>query len=313
MKLPSALTKNTRLPLILAPMFLVSGVDLVLKSCHNGIIGSFPVSNARTIEQLEEWMANITNTVSASKGSAQWALNMIMHSSYPRFDEELELVMKYKPPIVITALGSPIRVVDHVHSYGGLVFADVNSLPFARKASTMGVDGLILVSAGAGGHTGRMTGFAFVEAVREFWDGILILAGGMSTGRSIRAAQTLGADMAYMGTRFIATEESMAVTEYKDMLLRTVSDDLVLTDAITGVPAYFIRESLLKANYDPENLISAKIDFTETHGSGKAWKDIWSAGQGVGMLTKIDSVKEIVDELVVQYRQTIEEEKTTQW
>lgn len=313
--LPDFITKNTTLPLIAAPMFLVSGPELVIATCKAGVIGSFPFPNARPIELLDQWMEQITTELAAAQKAnpmakiAPFAVNMIMHRSYARFDEEVALLKKYQPKIVITALGSPERIIDIVHSYGGLVFADVNSLGFAHKASRMGVDGLILVAAGAGGHTGQMAGFAFVEAVRAFWNGYLVLAGGISTGRGIRAAQTLGADLAYMGTRFIPTHESMAETAYQEMLIEATVNDLILTKAVTGVPAWFMRQSLEKAGFDIKNLPDKKIDFTEGVGENKAWRDVWSAGQGVGLINKTCSVAELVEQLRVEYAEVIAKER----
>ena len=296
-------------------MFLVSGPELVISTCKAGIIGSFPFPNARPIEKLEAWMEQITSELAnAQKANpttkiAPYAVNMIMHRSYARFEEEVDLLKKYQPKVVITALGSPERIIDIVHNYGGLVFADVNSLGFAQKAARMGVDGLILVAAGAGGHTGKMTGFAFVDAVREFWDGYLVLAGGISTGRGIRAAQTLGADLAYMGTRFIPTHESMAETAYQEMLIEATVNDLILTDSVTGVPAWFMRQSLEKAGFDITNLQSVKIDFTEGVGQNKAWRDVWSAGQGVGLIKETIAVSALVEQLIEEYQAVLKKER----
>ena len=296
-------------------MFLVSGPELVIASCQAGVIGSFPVTNARPIGQLEDWMQQIEKRLQETKQEnpsakiAPWALNMIMHKSYSRFSEEVALVKKYQPKIVITALGSPERIVDVVHEYGGMVLADVNSVSFARKAAKTGVDGLILVAAGAGGHTGKMTGFAFVDAVREFWDGYIALAGGISSGRGIRAAQALGADLAYMGTRFIPTPESLAVAAYQEMVVDVTAKDLVLTDAITGVPAWFMRPSLEQAGYDIKNLKPKKIDFNDAGAESKAWRDVWSAGQGVGVITKKNTVKEIVQQLRTEYEAVLKKEQ----
>ncbi|HKX56195.1 MAG TPA: nitronate monooxygenase, partial [Xanthomonadales bacterium] len=237
------LRASLRLPVVCAPMFLVSGPDLVVGACRSGIVGSFPAPNARTLDVLEEWLERITGELALLEkqqvaGSTQvWAQNLVMHSTYQRLDAELALVEKYQPPIVITALGSPKAAVEVVHSYGGLVFADVNDVAYARKAADAGVDGLALVSAGAGGHTGQMAGFAFVPAVREFFDGILILAGAIGDGRAVRAAEILGAELSYMGTRFIATEESIAFPPYKQMVVDSTFDDLLMTNSFTGAYA----------------------------------------------------------------------------
>ena len=205
MSLPASIAARLRLPAIAAPMFLVSGVDMVLAACKAGIIGSFPANNARSLDELDAWMGQITAALPAD--APPWAINIMVHRSYARWEEELELVLKHRPPIVITALGSPVAVVEAIHGYGGLVYADVNSLTYARKAAATGVDGLILVAAGAGGHTGQIAGFAFAPAVREWFDGTIVLGGGIGTGRAVRAAQMLGADLAYLGTRLIACAE----------------------------------------------------------------------------------------------------------
>lgn len=309
-KLPKCLIDNTSLPVIAAPMFLVSGPELILNCCKNGVISAFPAPNARTIDTLEDWMNRLTTELTEYKQKnpekkvAPWAVNMIAHRSYNRLEEELALIKKYKPSVVITALGSPKRVIETVHAYGGLVFADVNSLKYAKKAAETGVDGLILVSAGAGGHTGSITGFAFVDAVRQFWDGIIVLAGGISTGKSILAAQTLGADLAYVGTKFIAASESMANDAYKEMLIEATHEDLILTNAFTGVHANMLRQSIEKAGYDVKNLTAKKdIDFDNPQSDTKAWRDVWSAGQGVDTITNVQPVKEIIEELKKQYNE----------
>jgi nitronate monooxygenase len=228
---------------------------------------------------------------------------MVVHRTYQRLEAELELVLKYKPPIVITALGSPANVIDAVHSYGGLVFADVNSVAFARKAAAAGVDGLILVSAGAGGHVGPLAGFAFLPEVRQFWDGPLVLAGAISDGRAVRAAEVLGADLAYLGTRFIAARESMAVDGYKEMLIASGAEDVALTNAVTGVPANFLSRSLEAAGHNPKGgIVERVVNFEgDPHDEAKAWKTIWSAGQGVGATRKIQSVGEIAEQLKSEY------------
>lgn len=314
--LPDFITQNTVLPLIAAPMFLVSGPDLVLAVCQAGVIGSFPAPNARTIEILDEWLARITTSLAPSphppvaasppRRVAPWAINLVVHRTYQRQQAELELVLKYQPPLVITALGSPRAVVDAIHSYGGLVFADVNSVTYARKAAEAGVDGLILVCAGAGGHTGQVSPFAFIEAVRRFWDGYVVLAGAISRGRAIRAVQTLGADLAYMGTRFIATQESLASHDYRQMLVEANVEDIVLSAAITGIPANFLKPSLRRAGYDPEQMAhGATVNFDNPHGDAKAWRDIWSAGQGVGAVQQVQTVAELVAELQAEYAEAV--------
>jgi nitronate monooxygenase len=313
-RLPAVIAENISLPIIAAPMFLVSGPDLVLATCQNGVIGSFPTPNARTIEILDEWMGVLTTklaalkTVEPGRRIAPWAANIVAHQSYKRLQQDLDLIVKYRAPIVITALGSPAAVVEVVHSYGGLVFADVNSVKYAKKAAQTGVDGLVLVSAGAGGHTGTMTGFAFVEAVREFWDGIIVLGGGISTGRGILAAQALGADLAYMGTKFIAATESMASDEYRKMIVSATAEDLICTNAFTGVNANMLIPSIERAGLDVANLQpKGTIDFDDPTSNKKAWKEIWSAGQGVGTIREIQPAEALVLELLQEYHSATEE------
>ena len=290
------------LPLIAAPMFLVSGPDMAQAARREGVIGSFPFPNARTTDVLEHWLRQ----VSAPEGEspmAPFAANMVTHSSYDRLGAELELLAAYKPEIVITALGGPRPVLDTVHSYGGLVFADVNSVSFARKAADAGADGLVLVSSGAGGHTGDMSAFAFVSAVRAFFDGVVVLAGGISTGRAVRAAEVLGADLAYMGTSLIAAEESLASSEYKSMVVDAVFEDLVLSNALTGANAYYLRKSLENAGIDPASLgEKSKPDFANSQRSIKAWRDVWSAGHGVGAVKSVRAMSDIISEVRNDYR-----------
>lgn len=308
-RLPPPIADNLELPVFVAPMFLVSGPALVLACCAAGLGGSFPAPNCRNIDELEQWLDRVSSGVAylrnraAGRKIGPWALNMVVHRTYERLGAELELVEKYRPPIVITALGSPARVIEAVHAYGGLVFADVNSVAFARKAAAAGVDGLILVSAGAGGHVGPLTGFAFLPEVRRFWDGPLILAGAISDGRAVRAAEVLGADLAYMGTRFIAAQESMAVRGYKDMLIGAGAEDIALTNAVTGVPANFLRRSLAAAGFDPRGgIVERTVNFEgDPHDEARAWKNIWSAGQGVGATRAVQPVAEVADVLKSEY------------
>lgn len=310
-QLLATLTENTVLPVIAAPMFLISGPELVIACARAGIIGAFPAPNARTIEDLERWLAQITGALSAMPAPPAWALNMIVHSTYGRFDAEIDLVRRYRPKLVITALGSPKRVLEPVHAYGGLVFADVNSVELARKAAQSGADGLILVAAGAGGHTGTLSGFAFVQEVRRFWDGPLILSGAISDARGVRAAEVLGADLAYMGTRFIATPESLAGDAYRTMLVDAGIQDIVTTRAVTGVLANWLTPSLRLAGFDLERLdVPGKIDFSgDMHGASKAWKNVWGAGHGVGATRAVQPVAGIVAELVRDYAGVLAEER----
>lgn len=304
------LRATLRLPVVCAPMFLVSGPDLVIGACRSGIIGSFPAPNARTLDDLEAWLDRITGELAildrdqVAGATPVWAQNLVVHSTYDRLDAELALVEKYQPPIVITALGGPRAAVEVVHGYGGLVIADVNSVEYARKAVAAGVDGLALVAAGAGGHTGQMAGFAFVPAVREFFDGILILSGAIGDGRAVRAAEVLGAELSYMGTRFIATEESLAFDPYKQMVVDATFDDLLLSSSFTGAHAYYLRPSIVAAGLDPDNLPKkGRMDLTGSSTKIKAWKDIWSAGQGVGTVQAVEPIADVVDRLEAEYRE----------
>ena len=303
MSLPAHIAERLRLPAIAAPMFLVSGVEMVLAACKGGIIGSFPANNARTLDDLDDWMGRIAATLPAD--APPWAINLMVHRSYARWEEELELVLKHRPPIVITALGSPVAVVEAIHGYGGLVYADVNSLTYARKAASTGVDGLILVAAGAGGHTGQIAGFAFAPAVREVFDGTIVLGGGIGTGRAIRAARMLGADLAYLGTRLIACTESLAVPGYKQMLIEATAEDIVTSAALTGIPANWLRPSLIAAGHDPEGLkTTTPIELGRPEDAAMRWRDVWSAGQGAGEVRAVESLAEIIDDLARDYAAT---------
>jgi nitronate monooxygenase len=297
-----ALRANLILPIIAAPMFLISGPDLVIAAAKAGIIGAFPAPNARTIDDLKIWLTRITRELGAVKRADCWAINMIVHPSYDRFDAELDLICEYQPRIVITALGSPRRPLARVHDYGGLVFCDVISPEQAKKAADAGADGLILVAAGAGGHTGTYSAFGFVEEVRRFWDGPLVLGGAIGSARAIRAAEILGADFAYMGTRFIACPESLVTDDNRAMLVRAPMSSIITTAAVSGVPANWLGESLSRGGFTKEMLdTKAKIDFSNLHGEAKAWKSIWGAGHGIGHTRSVQSVAEIVEELAADY------------
>ena len=294
------LIDRLRLPVIVAPMFLVSGPDLVIASSNAGLIGSFPGPNARTVEELEEWMHQINKST-----SNPWAFNMITHKTYDRFSEELDLIKKFQPKIVITALGSPERVIEAVHGYGGQVIADVNNISFAQRCAEMNIDGMALICHGAGGHTGQLSPFSFSSYVREFFDGLIVLAGSISTGKHIKAAQLLSADLCYMGTRFISAQESNAVYEYKSMIINSNYDDLRMTNLFTGAQAYYLKDSIINNNLDPDNLDSNTDGFNVSASQDKisAWKDIWSAGQGVGLIKNIESVESIVEDLESEFLQ----------
>jgi nitronate monooxygenase len=289
-------------------MFLISGPELVIEACKAGVIGAFPTLNARPVEALEEWFKRITTELAAAELEtpgkvAPWAANLIVHRSNKRYGPDLALIMKYQPDIVITSLGSPEKVAAKVHEYGGLVFADVNNVEFARKAADRGADGLILVCEGAGGHTGFIPAEEFIPQVRKFFKGPLIVGGAISTGTDIKNTIETGADFAYMGTRFIATNECQASDAYKQMVVDAEADDVVLTPYFTGIPAHFLMPSILEAGIDPSDLDKprGKISFDADENMGSAWKDIWSAGKGVEDIHEIKPVAELVAELTQDF------------
>ena len=305
---------NLILPVIASPMFLVSGPKLVTACCESGIIGTFPALNQRTFQGLEDWLIEIktelTNYAQTNgKTPAPFGVNLIVHKSNPRLEADLEICIRHQVPLIITSLGAVADLVQKVHSYGGLVFHDVTTIKHARKAAEAGVDGLILVSAGAGGHAGTLNPFAFYHEVREFFDKKIILAGALSHGSDIAAARVLGADYVYMGTRFLATTESMASAAYKDMVVNSEAADIIYTPAISSIPASFLKDSIIAAGMDPEKLVAPdKIDLTHVtlphqteKSTSKAWKDIWSAGQGVGGIHDAPTVAELVTRLKAEY------------
>ena len=304
------LLNSLKLPLIGAPLFIVSGPDLVIEQCKAGVIGSFPALNARPKEILDEWLTRITSELKEHQENnpneqvAPFAVNQIVHQSNTRLMHDMELCVKHKVPIVITSLRPPAQVVEAVHSYGGLVFHDVINIKHARKAIEQGVDGVIAVCAGAGGHAGTLSPFALVKEIRDIYDGIIILSGSMSCGQDILAAQCIGADLAYFGTRFIATNEANAVDGYKEMIVASNADDIVYSSLFTGVHGSYLKGSITNAGLDPESLNDGekqKMDFGSENTKSKAWKDIWGAGQGVGSMKKITSVKNLVKSLVDEY------------
>jgi len=301
------LKNQVTLPVIVAPMFIVSSPALVIESCRAGIIGSFPLLNARTAEKLEEWFIEIKEALAVPQDEivAPWAVNFIVHQSNKRFEEDLRLIEKYEPPIVITSLGHPGRVVELVQSYGGLVYSDVSTIRHAEKAAETGVDGLILVCNGAGGHAGVINPFAFLGAVQSFWKGTTIVAGALSSGSDILAVQAMGADFAYMGTRFIATEESFAPDDYKEMLVESTLDDLLYTDAFSGIHANYLVPSMVKEGIDPTKLVSKGVVDLSQMTDAKAWRDVWSAGQGVNGVDSIQPVRALIDELKVEYKDAL--------
>lgn len=316
MSLPENLRKNLRLPLIGAPMFIVSGPELVLAQCKAGIVGSFPALNARPASQLDEWLARITDELAAFAEAhpglpvAPFAVNQIVHQSNDRLERDVEMCVRYKVPIVITSLRPPSEVVDAVHSYGGLVYHDVINRRHAQKAIEQGVDGVIAVCAGAGGHAGTLSPFALVKEIRDEFDGTIILSGSMSRGPDILAAEAMGADLAYFGTRFIATQEANAVQDYKDMIVDSRAADIAYTSLFTGVHGSYLKGSIRNAGLDPDDLPQGDKN-TMNFGSGgntraKAWRDIWGAGQGVGAMNDIPPVADLVARLEAEYREARE-------
>ncbi|WP_394018814.1 NAD(P)H-dependent flavin oxidoreductase [Xanthobacter pseudotagetidis] len=299
MPLPALLADRLPLPAIAAPMFLVSGPDLVTETCRGGVLGTFPALNARTTETYAAWLDDIAARLAASPGAAPFGVNLIVHKSNARLEADLKVTVERKVPLVITSLGAVRDVVDAVHSYGGLVLHDVINARHARKAAEAGVDGIIAVCAGAGGHAGTLSPFALVGEIRRFYDKAIVLAGCLSNGAHIAAAQMMGADLAYFGTRFIATRESLAPEGYKQMLLASSADDIVYTDAISGVNANFLKPSIVAAGLDPAMLTKhGELDMTNEH---KAWRDFWSAGQGVGAVADIPPARELCARLAREY------------
>ena len=297
-----------RLPLFAAPMFLISGPELVIAVCKSGIVGAFPTPNARTTTMLDEWVTKIEDALDdgsdQSRSYAPYAANLVVHRTNKRLAADLDVVVKHRVPIIITALGSPAKVVEPVQNYGGVVIADVNSVEYARKAADTGVDGLALVCSGAGGHTGALNPFAFVEEVRKFWDGYIVLAGAISSGAGILASVAAGADFAYMGTSFIATNESLAEREYKQMVVDCTAQDLMVTKAFTGANASMMIPSIVNQGLDPNDIAGkvAKLNYTGQDGAEvKPWKGIWAAGQGLGCINKVQPVAQLVDDLVAEY------------
>ncbi len=306
-----ALLKDLRLPLIGAPLFIVSNPLLVIAQCRAGIVGSFPALNARAPGELEQWLTQIEAALGDPAAAvpgikvAPYAVNQIVHASNPRLAEDVELCVKHKVPIMITSLQAPDPVVQAAHRYGGLVFHDVISIRHAQKALEAGVDGLILVPAGAGGHAGSLNPFAFVEEIRRFYDGPIILSGAMSRGHHILAAQAMGADLAYMGTRFVASEEARAIDDYKQMLVSSTAEDILGTNVFTGVYGNYLKGSIVRAGLDPAQLgqsDKSKMDLSAMQSAGsKAWKDIWGAGQSVAGIQSVSSTQAIVDQLAIEY------------
>lgn len=304
------------LPVVAAPMFLISGPDLVIECCKAGIVGTFPALNQRSTEGFEEWVIQIKTTLEqwekeTGKKAAPFGVNLIVHPSNPRVQADLQICMKHKVPLIITSLGAVKELVQAVHSYGGKVFHDVIKKRHAQKAAEAGVDGLILVCAGAGGHAGTLNPMPFVQEVRAFFDGTILLSGSMSNGNDVASAMQMGADLAYMGTRFINTDESKATPEYRDMIINAGSSDIVYTAAISGVNANFLAASLQAAGITEEQLkAEAKIDFgKEMDTEAKAWKTIWSAGQGCATIDNTKPVATLVQEMKDEFIAAIKKQQ----
>ncbi|WP_084396212.1 NAD(P)H-dependent flavin oxidoreductase [Henriciella aquimarina] len=314
MALPPVL-QNLRLPVIGSPLFIISNPDLVIAQCKAGIVGSFPSLNARPLSQLDEWLDRITSELDAhnkanpDKPAAPFAVNQIVHKTNNRLEQDLELCVKYKVPLVITSLGARQEVNDAVHSYGGIVMHDIINVVFAHKALEKGAHGLIAVCAGAGGHAGTLSPFALIQEIRQFFDGPLALSGSIANGGAIAAAQAMGADLAYIGSAFIACDEANAVDGYKDMIVESKAGDIVYSNLFTGVHGNYLAPSIAQAGLDPNELPESdpsKMNF----GSGgnqksKAWKDIWGCGQGIGAIEKRMSTAEYVDQLAREYEEAV--------
>ena len=318
MSLPSIFQGCLTLPVISSPMFLVSGPELVIEACKSGVVGTFPALNQRTSEGFEEWLIQIKAELAdfeaqTGKKPAPFGVNLIVHKTNPRLEADVALCVKHQVPLIITSLGAVSQLVDAIHSYGGLVFHDVAQVRHAEKAAEAGVDGLIAVCAGAGGHAGVLSPFAFVNEIRQFFKGTVVLAGCLSTGRDIATSQMIGADMAYMGTRFINTQESRAMEDYKEMINASSASDIVYTPEISGIPANFLKPSLVAAGLDPNTgkRPEAPVDevkkpdlgeeLTAPKEGASAWKSIWSAGQGVGSIDNVPTVQALVAELHREY------------
>lgn len=306
---------NLKLPVVASPMFICSQMALVKECCKSGIIGTFPALNQRTTEGFESWLIELKEELKSWENQTgdkapPYGVNLIVHKTNPRVQADLEICVKHKVPIIITSLGAVRELVDEVHSYGGLVFHDVTTIRHARKAIAAGVDGLILVAAGAGGHAGTRSPMPFIAEIREIWDGLILLGGNISTGRDIASALQMGADIAYMGTRFINTTEAIADEAYKQMIIDAGVDDIVYTAAISGVPANFLKASLIQSGIPPDMWkVANKINFgKELDSEAKAWSTIWSAGQGVATIKDNIPTADLVKRLKLEFKSAIQEQ-----
>ncbi|MFT6559274.1 NAD(P)H-dependent flavin oxidoreductase [Sneathiella sp.] len=312
MSLPPILQKNLSVPVIGSPLFIISNPDLVIAQCKAGVVGSFPALNARPAEVLEEWLIKITeeldayNQANPDNPAAPFAVNQIVHKSNDRLMHDVEMCVKYKVPIVITSLGAREDVNEAIHSYGGIVIHDVINNFFAKKAIQKGADGVIAVASGAGGHAGTLSPFALIQEIREWFDGLVLLGGSIATGDAVLAAQAMGADLAYIGSTFIATKEANAMEGYKQCLVDSSADDIVYTNLFTGVHGNYLKPSIINAGMDPDNLPESdpsKMNFGSGGGSkSKAWKDIWGCGQGISAIKEIQSAGDVVARLAKEYQ-----------
>ena len=302
MALPSSIANRMRLPVIGAPMFIISNPDLAIAQCKSGVIGSFPSLNARGEGVFEQWLERMNEEVTSH--DAPYAVNLIVHKSNGRLEEDLALCVKYEVPVIITSLGARPEVNEAVHGYGGIVLHDVIHNTYAKKAIEKGADGLIAVAAGAGGHAGTLSPFALIQEIRQWFEGPLALSGSIANGRSVLAAEAMGADAAYIGSAFIATEEANAVDGYKQMITDSSADDIVYTNLFTGVPGNYLAPSIRNAGMDPDNLATAdpsKMNFGDGSTDAKAWKDIWGCGQGIGAITEVVPTADLVARLTREY------------
>ncbi|MGP3696674.1 NAD(P)H-dependent flavin oxidoreductase [Rhodobacter sp. NSM] len=300
MPIPESLKGRLAAPVIAAPMFLTSGPDLVVETCNAGLLGTFPALNQRTSEGFREWLREIRGRLAPE--AAPFGVNLIVHRSNPRVEADLAICVEERVPLVITSLGAVPELVAAVHGYGGLVFHDVVNARHARKAAEAGVDGIIAVAAGAGGHAGTLSPFALVSEIRAFFGGAIILSGAMNTGRDVAAARMMGADLAYLGTRFLATTEAMVPDEQKRMVAESSAADIVYTPKVSGIPASFLRQSLAAAGIDPEGGAAPHLDMAS---EAKVWRDVWSAGQGVGGITDIPAAADLCRGLISEYRDAV--------
>jgi nitronate monooxygenase len=308
-RLPAPLQKLP-LPIIAAPLFIISNPKLVIEQCKAGVVGSMPALNARPASQLDEWLHEITETLAAynqanpDQPAAPFAINQIVHKSNDRLEHDMQMVVKYKVPIVITSLGARTDVNDAVHSYGGVVLHDIINNAFARKAIEKGADGLIAVAAGAGGHAGTKSPFALIQEIRQWFDGPIALSGSIATGGAVLAAQAMGADFGYIGSAFIATHEARASEAYKQAIVDSNSDDIVYSSLFTGVHGNYLKPSIVAAGLDPDKLPESDPSAMNFGGDAKkAWKDIWGCGQGIGAVTAVTSTADLVARLAREYRE----------